>query len=116
MSLLGNLYMDLDQIRCMRRHGMFFGGHGAGHFWMDSLSDSRAGKGSRCFSGFPGGDRRGAGTRVFCYPYGGYNRSLIGVLRRRGFQLGLTAEPEIASIDLHDPMALPRLDTNDLPS
>ena len=110
------LYMDLDQIQCMRRHGMFFGGHGAGHFWMDSLpihEQEREVDASLAFLEEIGVEPE---RRVFCYPYGGYNRSLIGVLRRRGFQLGLTAEPEVASIDLHDPMALPRLDTNDLPS
>ena len=109
------LYMDLEQIRCMHRHGMFFGGHGAGHYWMDSLPVQEQEREVDASIAFLKEIGVGPERRVFCYPFGGYNRSLIDVLRRRGFQLGLTAEPEVASIDVHDPMALPRLDTNDLP-
>lgn len=109
------LYMDLDQIRCMRRHGMFFGGHGAGHYWMDSLSPPEQEREVEASLELLADIGVEPDRRVFCYPYGGYNRSLVDILRGRGFRLALTADPEIASLDIHDPLALPRLDTNDLP-
>jgi peptidoglycan/xylan/chitin deacetylase (PgdA/CDA1 family) len=109
------LYMDIDQIRCMRKHGMFFGGHGAGHFWMDSLTPEMQEKEVDATVEFLEEIGLDSDRRVFSYPYGGHNESLIGILQTRGFQIGLTVKPEIASLDIHNPLALPRLDTNDLP-
>jgi peptidoglycan/xylan/chitin deacetylase (PgdA/CDA1 family) len=109
------LYMDIDQIRCMRKHGMFFGGHGAGHFWMDSLTPEIQEKEVDATVGFLEEIGVDSDRRVFSYPYGGHNESLSGILQKRGFQIGLTVKPEIASLDIHNPLALPRLDTNDLP-
>jgi peptidoglycan/xylan/chitin deacetylase (PgdA/CDA1 family) len=94
---------------------MFFGGHGAGHFWMDSLSPGVQEKEVDASIELLEEIGVEPDRRVFCYPYGGYNESLVGILRKKGFHAGLTAEPEIACLDSHDPMALPRLDTNDLP-
>lgn len=109
------LYMDIEQIRCMHRHGMFIGGHGAGHHWMDSLLPPEQEKEVEASMALLTDIGVEPDRRVFCYPYGGYDRSLVDILRARGFRVGLTAEPEIASLDTHDPLALPRLDTNDLP-
>jgi hypothetical protein len=51
-----------------------------------------------------------------CYPYGSYNDPLLSVLRTRGCKLGLTTRVEIADLEADDPLTLPRLDTNDLPT
>src|SRR5690606_31736137 len=32
------LYMDIDQIKCMQRNGMHFGSHGYNHYWLGSLT------------------------------------------------------------------------------
>lgn len=109
------LYMDLDQIQCMYRHGMFFGGHGGGHLWMDSLSPDMQAREVEASIGLLVEIGMEPERRVFCYPYGGYNDSLVGILRKGGFKVGLTVEPVVASLDSNDPMTLPRLDTNDLP-
>ena len=37
-SFSKELYMDLDQIKCMSRNGMYIGSHGFDHFWLDKLS------------------------------------------------------------------------------
>ena len=114
-SFARELYMDLDQIRCMHRKGMFFGSHGASHFWMDSLPPEMQEKEVDASVRLLEEIGVVSDRRVFCYPYGGYNESLIGILKKRGFQIGLTVKPEIASLDIHNSLALPRLDTNDLP-
>lgn len=109
------LYMDKDQIRCMHRHGMFFGSHGASHYWMDSLPPPEQEREVEASLELLADIGVEPDRKVFCYPYGGYNRSLVEILRARGFRLALTADPEIASLDTHDPLALPRVDANDLP-
>jgi len=51
-----------------------------------------------------------------CYPYGGFNDSLLQILRDRRCPVGFTAEARIADLDVDDRLTLPRLDANDLPS
>lgn len=51
-----------------------------------------------------------------CYPYGGFNDSLLQILRDRHCRLGFTAEARVADLDVDDSLTLPRVDTNDLPS
>jgi hypothetical protein len=60
----------------------------------------------------------GAGNRdwTMCYPYGGFNDSLLDVLRKQSCSLGFTVESRIADLDHDDRLTLPRIDTNDLPS
>ncbi len=110
------LYMSLDQIDCMRRHGMHIGSHGYTHAWLDSLTPTQqvdeADRALEFLSRF--GVRPDNWTMG--YPYGGYNESLLDVLRPRGCRLGFTVEPRIANLDTDDRLALPRVDTNDLPS
>ena len=52
---------------------------------------------------------------AMCYPYGAHNEALRTLLRQRGCRLGLTTEVAVADLRQHEPLALPRLDTNDLP-
>lgn len=110
------LYMSLEQIDCMRRHGMHIGSHGYAHAWLDSLTPAQqvdeTDRALHFLSRF--GVRPDNWT--IGYPYGGYNQSLLDVLRPRGCQLGFTVEPRMANLDTDDRLALPRLDTNDLPS
>ncbi len=110
------LYMSLDQIDCMRRHGMHIGSHSYTHAWLDSLTPAQqvdeADRALKFLSRF--GVRPDNWTMG--YPYGGYNESLLDVLRPRGCRLGFTVEPRVANLDTDDWLALPRVDTNDLPS
>lgn len=36
-SFSRELYMDVEQIQCMNRHGMHIGSHGYDHYWLGSL-------------------------------------------------------------------------------
>jgi len=49
------------------------------------------------------------------YPYGGWNESLLGILRRKGCTAGLSTRVAVADLDRDDPLLLPRVNTNDLP-
>jgi hypothetical protein len=50
-----------------------------------------------------------------CYPHGGHDAPLARLLRERGCVIGLAVETGLAHLGRHDPLALPRLDTNHLP-
>ncbi len=51
-----------------------------------------------------------------CYPYGAYNDGLLDILKDRGCIIALTTEVGVATLGENDALALPRLDTNDLPT
>lgn len=112
-AFAAELYVSEEQLKCMRRHGMFLGSHSYDHVWLDSLTaeeQERQIARSLDFLARVGADT----TRwVMCYPYGGYDASLLAVLERHGCAAGLTTEVAIA--DLARPLELARLDTNDLP-
>ena len=108
------LYMSLDQVRCLVRHGMFVGSHSDSHPWLGSLepaeqeAEVEAALRFLRLAGAPCEDW------VMCYPYGDSNESLRDILRARGCAIGLTTHVDLAHAG-DDPLLLPRLDTNDLP-
>ena len=109
------LYMTVDQLRCLARNGMHVGSHGYNHYWLDTLEKQGQEKEidlSLRFLREISGDSK---DWVISYPYGSYNGSLASLLRERGCRAGFTTQVNIANMDGHDPLALPRLDTNDLP-
>ena len=110
------LYMSTDQLACLHRNGMHIGSHGYSHLWLDGVS-----QGVQAFEV----DRSleflhnlGAMKEdwTMCYPYGGFNDSLLQVIRSRKCRLGFTVEARIADLNADNLLTLPRIDTNDLPS
>jgi peptidoglycan/xylan/chitin deacetylase (PgdA/CDA1 family) len=115
-AFAAELYMSMDQIACMRRHGMAIGSHGCTHAWLNHIPPAQqADEVDRSLQFL---DQLGVPrhTWTICYPYGGYDDSLLGIVRSRGGSLGFTVDPRVADLDADDPLTLPRLDTNDLPS
>jgi peptidoglycan/xylan/chitin deacetylase (PgdA/CDA1 family) len=108
------LYMDLDQLREMVRHGMEVGGHGSDHVWLDALPDEAQEKEirqtvallSRIYDKVPSG-------WVMSYPYGGHNDKTVSLLRNAGCGFGMTVD--IGLDDLADTYRMKRLDTTKLP-
>jgi peptidoglycan/xylan/chitin deacetylase (PgdA/CDA1 family) len=114
-SFAKELYMSLDQLRCLRHHGMYLGSHGYNHYWLDSLDEAgQAQEIDRSLEFLTTIAGRFEGW-IMCYPYGAYNASLLSLLESRGCNIGLTTKIGIACLDEHHPLELPRLDTNDLP-
>lgn len=109
------LYITPDQLGMLSRHGMYVGSHGSDHFWLNTLStqeQEREIDQSLAFLKSVGSDIR---RWIMCYPYGAYNESLLSVLKSRNCIIGLTTEVGLARLGEHNPLILPRLDTNDLP-
>lgn len=109
------LYMGEQELTELLDAGMFIGSHGCQHDWLNSLERQAQIEeidDSLAFLARLGVSRQ---DWVMCYPYGGYDESLLDILRSRGCAVGLTTEVRVASLEACDPLRLPRLDTNDLP-
>ena len=109
------LYMNPDQIKCMMRHGMFFGGHGYSHKWLNAMGAEEQEfeiEKTRDFL-----DALGVSTDnwVMCYPYGAYDDNLIKILKENNCAMGLATEVGVAELDIDHSFDLPRMDTNDFP-
>ena len=50
-----------------------------------------------------------------CYPYGGYNKLTLDLIKEFGAAIGLTNTVKKAIIGQDNPLTLPRFDTNDFP-
>ena len=110
------LYMSVDQIACLRRHGMHIGSHGYTHRWLNH--DTPEAQAVEVDQSLEFLQKLGVGKDewTMCYPYGGLNDSLLEILGDRRCRLGFTVEARIADLEVDNPLTLPRLDTNDLPS
>ena len=111
------LYMTIDQIKCMVDCGMHIGSHGYDHYWLGSISKEKQEfeiRKSVDFIHSIGGD---INNWSICYPYGNYNNDTIEILKRNGCKLGLTTIVGKADMPYSKDDAiykLPRFDTNDL--
>ena len=111
-QLAYELYMNEDQIRTLKRHGMHIGIHGYDHYWLANLPKEQMqediGKALYVMDEFI--DKN---CWVMNYPYGDYDDKVIDFAKSRGARNGLTTEERVADLDADDPLKLPRLDCND---
>lgn len=108
------LYMTEDQVRTMKRHGMFLGVHGYDHYWLGNLSADKMQdditKALEIMDEFI--DRE---EWVMNYPYGNYSQDVIDFISQKGAFLGLTTAVRTADLKIDSRYELPRYDCNDFP-
>lgn len=108
------LYMNKDQIKCMKNSNMHIGLHGYDHYWLGNLNRSQMEeditKALVCMSDFIDSNHW-----VMNYPYGSYNKDVTKYIHSRGCELGLSTEVRIADLAEDNVFAFPRLDANDFP-
>ncbi|MDD6628176.1 MAG: polysaccharide deacetylase family protein [Lachnospiraceae bacterium] len=113
-KLAYELYMTEEQIRTMKRHGMFIGLHGYDHYWLGDLSQQQMqediSKALEVMDEFIDSKHW-----VMNYPYGNYNSGVLDYIMSQGACLGLTTEVRIANLEVDGLLELPRLDCNDFP-
>lgn len=113
-QLAHELYMTEEQIRMMKRHGMFIGVHGYDHYWLGNLTPEQMREdiflALETLDEFI--DRR---CWVMNYPYGNYSREVVQYIKNQGACVGLTTEARVAQIGKDEALLLPRFDCNDFP-
>lgn len=113
-QLAYELYMTPEQIRTLKRHGMFIGVHGYDHYWLSELPPEQMmediDKALETMDEFIDRDEW-----VMNYPYGDYNDDVVSYARENGAFLGFTTDVRIARIGVDPALVLPRLDCNDFP-
>lgn len=113
-QLAYELYMTSEQIRTLRKHGMFIGIHGYDHYWLGNLSTEQMKedilKALETMDEFI--DRK---EWVMNYPYGSYNDDVLRLIGENGACIGLTTDTRAAEIGKDSALLLPRLDCNDFP-
>ncbi|MBN1119526.1 MAG: polysaccharide deacetylase family protein [Anaerolineae bacterium] len=114
-AFASELYMNNEQLVSLYRSGMYIGGHGYSHNWLNTLDRAEQERDIDAGLDFIKSVGDSPGGWIFSYPYGAYNDSLLSVLRDRGFNIGLTLHVGIARLDADQLLTLPRLNTNDLP-
>lgn len=115
-AFASELYISTEQARVMQASGMYFGSHGFSHYWLNRIP--RATQEREITLALDWLREVGSPVDEFwvmCYPFGGWNEGLLDVLRAQNCALGLTTEVATADLDCHDPLTLPRYDTNDFP-
>ena len=108
------LYMNLDQIKCMKRNGMYIGLHGYDHYWLGNLPQEKMVADVKA-SLEALSDVVDANSYIMNYPYGNYNDNVLNYLRNNGCKLGMTTNVRVAEPGIDDRLLLPRLDCNDFP-
>ena len=114
-AFAAELYLDAHQLRAMHQLGMHLGSHGAAHYWLDALDPAAQAADideSLAFLRTLGVDTT---HWTMCYPYGAYDEHTLEILRDRNCMVATTVNPGVATIPGDPPLALDRLDTNDLP-
>lgn len=109
------LYMNHDQLKCMRKNGMHIGSHGYDHYWLGRLSKQEQEREIDLSMFFLNSIGVDMSNWTMCYPYGNYNQDTLQILSDKNCKVALTTEVQIASLSNNHRLSLPRLDTNDLP-
>ena len=113
-QLAYELYMTEEQIRTMKRHGMFIGVHGYDHYWLGDLPKDQMhqdiAKALEVMDEFI--DQK---HWVMNFPYGNYNKDVLDYITMQGACIGLTTDTRVADLKRDNVMELPRLDCNDFP-
>ncbi len=109
------LYMNRDQIRCMKREGMFIGLHGYDHYWLGNLTEQEMhadiDRALEVMDGLIDKD-----NWVLNYPYGSYNLNVMQYIASKGCKAGMVTKVAVADTEIHGRYELPRFDCNDLPT
>jgi peptidoglycan/xylan/chitin deacetylase (PgdA/CDA1 family) len=109
------LYMSKSDLRYLYKKGFTIGTHTSSHRWLDRLTYDEQKKeiaeSIRSLKKITG-NKSGF---IMCYPYGGYNKNTLKILKKYNCTLALTTRPGIANLSKDHKYELPRLDTNDFP-
>ena len=99
----------------MSRNGMYIGSHGYNHYWLNALPAEKQEQEIDKSLQFLSSVDAPTDDWMMAYPYGAYDNSLIGILKKKNCKLALTTKVDIADLNKDNAYTLERLDTNNLP-
>ena len=109
------LYLTLDQCRCLIKNGMHIGAHTYDHYWLNKISEEEQVRQFKLNLEFLD-DIRSA-KRTMAYPFGGYNSTTLKLMKKFNFSTGFTTRVDkVKDLKTASKYELPRLDTNDIPN
>ena len=109
------LYMSEEEVRVLVASGMYVGCHGYRHLWLNK--EDRSSQKSEIDLSLEYLSGIGARTKdwIMCYPYGAFNQDTLDYLERVECAIGVTTKVGKADLNAHNPLKMPRFDTNDFP-
>jgi peptidoglycan/xylan/chitin deacetylase (PgdA/CDA1 family) len=107
------LYLSLDDTKKLVESGMYVGGHGYRHLWLNEEPKESQEREINLSLEFLA--HIGAPTEdwIMCYPYGGYNSDTLDILKNKKCCIGLTTKVGAAALDRDKLLELSRFNTND---
>lgn len=110
------LYLNLDNLKTMRKMGMIFGSHGFTHRWLNTLNLSEQKYEIEESFNFLRNLNiiRNSDPMTMCYPYGSYNRDTLYLMDYLNLDFGFTTEVASSKIKVKKDYIykLPRWNTN----
>ena len=94
---------------------MCIGSHGDNHYWLSKISESEQRAEIKNSLEFLEEVGTSLTDWIISYPFGGFNKTTLSLVKEYGASLGLTTEVAEALIGKTNPLTLPRLDTNEFP-
>ena len=121
------LYMSISDIKNLINNGMYVGSHGSSHKWLNKQSKSFQEKDIKQSLKFLKKVGAPIENWIMCYPYGGYNKDTLDILKSNKCSVGLSNDRFLLStlgsvkfnnykkLERTKMLELNRLDTNDFP-
>ncbi len=109
------LYMSKSDLRDLYKKGFTIGSHTSSHPWLNHLTYAEQRKEIKESIESLKKITGNANNFIMSYPYGGYNKKTLNLLKQYNFALAVTTKPGIANLSKDHKYELPRLDTNDFP-
>ena len=113
-SIFKELYMTEEHIMELINNGMHIGSHGYSHVWMNKISPNQQDKELEKSLKFMKKIGVPSDEFTMCYPYGGYNNSLINKIRFAGFKVAFTTKEQTALLVKKNAFMLERIDTKEI--
>lgn len=107
-----SLYLNMNDIKILSNNKMYIGGHGHDHLWLNYLKKDEQEKDINLSIKFLKKVGTSTNDWIMSYPFGGYNKTTISILKKKNCMIGITAKPEMANLD-KDLLQLSRFDTKD---
>ena len=113
-SFVEELYLSMEQVKLMQRHGMTWGIHGYEHAWMNRMAPDVLEADIKAALEVFDGILPNEGW-LCCYPYGSVSDSVVDCAARLGAIGGMVTEVRNVDLGKDSIFRLPRFDTNDFP-